>query len=130
WLSDAEPISGKFGIGNRKFQLFVYTSKEGKLSEALVDLSTGKVVNVEPLTKTDDLPIPNRKAPRWECEDLLKRPGNLGSGNANAAVPPRKAHDADAAIVVLSPAHHGGSTLWRARTRYPGQTRTARRHCR
>ena len=50
-----QPISGKFEIGNRKFQLSVYTSKEGKFSEALVDLATGKVANVEPLTRTDDV---------------------------------------------------------------------------
>ncbi len=50
-----QPISGKFELQNRKVQLLVYTSKEGKLSEALVDLATGKVANVEPLTRTDDL---------------------------------------------------------------------------
>jgi hypothetical protein len=50
-----QPISGKFEVGNRKFQLSVYTSKGGKFSEVLVDLSNGKVANVEPLSKADDL---------------------------------------------------------------------------
>jgi len=50
-----QPISGKFEVDNRKFQLSVYTSKEGKFSETLVDLATGKVANVEPLTRIEDL---------------------------------------------------------------------------
>ena len=50
-----QPISAKFEVENRKFQLSVYTSKDGKFSEVLVDPATGKVANVEPLTKADDL---------------------------------------------------------------------------
>src|SRR5437867_1106004 len=50
-----QPIAGKFEVGNRKFQLSVYTSKEGQFSEALVDLATGTIANVEPLTRSDDL---------------------------------------------------------------------------
>jgi hypothetical protein len=50
-----QPISGRFELENRKFQLSVYTSKGGKFSEVLVDLANGKVANVEPLTSADDL---------------------------------------------------------------------------
>jgi hypothetical protein len=50
-----QPISGKFEVENRKFQLSVYTSKDNKFFEVLVDLMSGKVATVEPLTKRDDL---------------------------------------------------------------------------
>src|SRR5438874_6529117 len=44
-----QPISGKFEIDRGKFQLSVYTSKDGKFSEVLVDYSSGNVANVEPI---------------------------------------------------------------------------------
>src|SRR5262249_16214198 len=50
-----QPISGKFEIDRAKFQLSVYTSKDGKFAEVLVDYSSGNVANVEPITKDEDL---------------------------------------------------------------------------
>jgi len=50
-----QPISGKFEIDRGKFQLSVYTSKDGKFSEVLVNYSSGNVANVEPITKDEDL---------------------------------------------------------------------------
>ena len=48
---EGQPISGKFEIDRGKFQLSVYTAKDGKFSEVLVDYSTGQIAKVEPITK-------------------------------------------------------------------------------
>ena len=52
---EGQPISGKFEMDRGKFQLSVYTSKDGKFSEVLVDYWTGNVAKVEPITKGEDL---------------------------------------------------------------------------
>jgi len=52
---EGQPISGKFEVDEGQFQLSVYTAKDGKFSEVLVDYTTGKVAKVEPITKPDDV---------------------------------------------------------------------------
>lgn len=52
---EGTPISGKFEIEDRKFQLSVYTMKEDKFSEVIVDYKTGKVAKVERITGGEDL---------------------------------------------------------------------------
>jgi hypothetical protein len=52
-----QPISGKFEVDDGKFQLSVYTTRDGKLSEVLVDYVTGKVSKTEPITQGDDLAV-------------------------------------------------------------------------
>src|SRR5262245_12171065 len=44
------PISGQFQIDRGNLQLSVYTSREGRLSEVLVNHSNGNVAKVEPIT--------------------------------------------------------------------------------
>src|SRR5216684_2395084 len=44
---EGQPISGKFEVDEGKLQLSVYTAKEGKFSEILVDYVTGTVAKVE-----------------------------------------------------------------------------------
>src|SRR5215472_6970468 len=48
---EGQPISGKFEVDRGKFQLSIYTTKDGKFSEVLVDYSTGQI---EPITKGED----------------------------------------------------------------------------
>ena len=50
-----QPISGKFEVEDGKLQLSVYTSKDGKFSEVLVDYATGSITKSEPITEGDDL---------------------------------------------------------------------------
>ncbi len=50
-----QPISGKFEVEDGKFQLSIYTIKDGNLSEVLVDHVTGKVSKTEPIRDDDDL---------------------------------------------------------------------------
>jgi hypothetical protein len=50
-----QPISAKFEIDEGKLQLSIYTAKDGKFSEVLVDHVTGKILKVEPIQGSDDL---------------------------------------------------------------------------
>lgn len=50
-----QSISGKFEVEDGKLQLSVYTSKDGKFSEVVVDHATGKIAKSEPITEGDDL---------------------------------------------------------------------------
>jgi len=49
------PISAKFEVEDGKLQLSVYTAKDGKFSEVIVDHTTGKVAKTEPITQGEDL---------------------------------------------------------------------------
>src|SRR3984893_17839647 len=51
----AQPISAKFEVDEGKLQLSVYTAKDGKFSEVLIDYMTGKILKVDPIQGSDDL---------------------------------------------------------------------------
>jgi len=53
--SAGKPISGKFEVEDGKLQLSVYTEKDGKFSEVVVDPHSGKVVKTEAITEGEDL---------------------------------------------------------------------------
>ncbi len=53
--AEGQPISGKFEVDNGSLQLSVFTAKDGKFSEVLVDQSTGKVTKAEPITAATGL---------------------------------------------------------------------------
>lgn len=50
-----QPISAKFEVDEGKLQLSVYTAKDGKFFEVLVNYATGKILRFEPITEGDDL---------------------------------------------------------------------------
>ncbi len=52
---EGKPISGKFEMEAGKLQLSVYTEKEGKFSEVLLNPKSGKVVKVEAIESGEDL---------------------------------------------------------------------------
>jgi hypothetical protein len=52
---EGQPISGKFELEDGKLQLSVYTAKDGKYFEVIVDYTTGKVAKSDPITEGDDL---------------------------------------------------------------------------
>lgn len=56
---EGQPISAKFEVDEGKLQLSVYTVKEGKFFEVLVDHTNGKVIKAEPITEGDDLAAGN-----------------------------------------------------------------------
>jgi hypothetical protein len=53
--SEGQPISGKFEVDQGHLQLRVYTTKDGKFSEVLVDQNTGKIAKSEAITEGNDL---------------------------------------------------------------------------
>jgi hypothetical protein len=53
--SQGKPISGKFEVEDGKLQLSVYTLKDEKFSEVIVDHKSGKVAKTEAITGGDDL---------------------------------------------------------------------------
>ena len=52
--SHGQPISAKFEMEEGKLQLSVYTVKDGKYFEVIVDRNTGKVVKAEPIAEGED----------------------------------------------------------------------------
>jgi hypothetical protein len=60
--AQGKPISGKYEVEEGKLQLSVYTTKDGKYSEVIVDHQTGKIVNAEPITEKEDLAEAKRQA--------------------------------------------------------------------
>lgn len=52
--SHGKAISAKFEMEEGKLQLSVYTLKEGKYFEVIVDHNSGKVVKAEPITEDED----------------------------------------------------------------------------
>jgi hypothetical protein len=57
-----QPISAKFEVDQGKLQLSVYTVKEGKFFEVLVNYMTGKVLRFEPITEGEDLAAANSQS--------------------------------------------------------------------
>ncbi len=66
------PISGKFEIEEGKLQLSVYTIKDDKFFEVIVDHKTGKVAKTEPITGGDDL-----TAAKAQAEAMAKAKSSL-----------------------------------------------------
>ena len=52
--SHGQPISAKFETEEGKLQLSVYTVKDGKFFEVIVDHNTGKVIKAEPIAEGED----------------------------------------------------------------------------
>ncbi|MGX9430661.1 MULTISPECIES: PepSY domain-containing protein [Bradyrhizobium] len=52
---EGQPISGKFEAEDGKLQLSIYTAKDGKFFEVVVDHMTGEISKVEPITEGEDL---------------------------------------------------------------------------
>ena len=62
---EGQPISAKFELEDGKLQLSVYTAKDGKYSEVIVDYTTGKVLKSEPITEGEDLAHAKSESERW-----------------------------------------------------------------
>jgi hypothetical protein len=52
---EGRPISAKFEMEDGKLQLSIYTEKDGKFSEVIVDHNNGSVAKSETITDGDDL---------------------------------------------------------------------------
>ena len=70
--SHGQAISAKFEMEEGKLQLSVYTLKEGKYFEVIVDHNSGKVVKAEPITEDEDY-----TAARSQSTAMAKAKGSL-----------------------------------------------------
>src|SRR5260370_24887067 len=93
------PISGKFEMDDGKPQLSVYTMKDGKFFEVIVDHKTGKVAKAEPITGGDDLTAAKAQAEAMSKakSSLLIVASNAGADNSGSpavsitsSLPPRR----------------------------------------
>jgi len=104
---EGQPISAKFEVDDGKFQLSVYTSKDGKFKEVVVDHMYGKVAKAEPITAGEDLAASNsQSAAMAKTKTSLKEAVDKAvaqSANARAvsAVPSLKDGHPVASIVLL-----------------------------
>jgi len=102
-----QPISGKFEVEDGKLQLSVYTSKDGKFSELLVDHVNGKVTKAVPITEGDDLVASNSqsaamaKAKTSLKEAVGKAAAQSASARVVSAVPSLKDGHPVASIVLF-----------------------------
>jgi len=59
---EGKPISAKFEVEEGKLQLSVYTMKDNKFSEVIIDHQTGRIAKTEPITGGDDLASAKQQA--------------------------------------------------------------------
>jgi hypothetical protein len=108
---EGQPISGKFEVDNGKLQLSVYTAKEGKFFEVIVDHVTGAIAKVEPITEGEDLThAKSQKAAMDRAKVKLADAATKAKGQAKgevadvivvSAVPELKNDRPEAAVVLL-----------------------------
>ncbi len=98
--AEGKPISAKFEIEDGKLQLSVYTAKDGKFYEVIVDHQTGKVAKTQPITSGDDL-----TAAQAQNDAMAKSKTSLRSAVGQAL----KAHKGYRAVSV-TPSVEGGQS--------------------
>jgi hypothetical protein len=82
--AQGQPISGKYQVDEGHLRLSVYTAKDGKFSEVLVDQSTGKVTKSEAITAGDELALAQRQ---MEVYGKSKTPLRTAVSHAELANP-------------------------------------------
>ncbi len=96
---EGKPISGKYEVEHGQLQLSVYTMKDDKFSEVIVDHKTGKAGKVEPITSGDDL-----TAAKAQSEAMAKAKRSLEAA-ASEAVKANKGYRAVSAFPALKDGH-------------------------
>ena len=110
--AEGQPISGKFEVEDGKLQLSVYTAKDGKFFEVIVDHVTGKIAKVEPIDEGEDLThAKSQKAAMDRAKVKLadaavksmgQAKGPVGDVLVVSAVPELKDDHPEAEIVLLA----------------------------
>jgi hypothetical protein len=104
---EGQPISGKFEAEEGKLQLSVYTAKDGKFFEIIVDHVTGDIAKVEPITEGDDLAHAKLQKAAMDqakiklADAVAKAKGQVSGGLVVSAVPELKAGRPSASVVLL-----------------------------
>ena len=105
--AQGQPISGKFEVEDGKLQLSVYTAKDGKFSEVLVDYTSGKVAKAEPITDGDDLAdAKSQSAAMAKAKNSLRAAVDRATGQSSGfraitVTPDVKSGRAVASVVLL-----------------------------
>jgi hypothetical protein len=110
--AEGQPISGKFEIEDGKLQLSVYTTKDGKFFEVIVDHATGNIAKVEPIVEGEDLAHAKSQKAAMDkakvklAEAALKSMGEakgpVGDVHVVSAAPELKNDHPEAVIVLLA----------------------------
>lgn len=110
--AEGQPISGKFEVEDGKLQLSVYTAKDGKFFEVIIDHETGKIAKVEPISEGEDLShAKSQKAAMDRAKVKLADAAVKSTGQAKgpagnvlvvSVVPELKDDRPEAAIVLLA----------------------------
>lgn len=104
---EGQPISAKFELEDGKLQLSVYTAKDGKYFEVVVDHTTGKVAKSEPITEGDDLTHAKSQSAamataKVQLKDAIDKATRAASGSRAVGVTPEvKSGHSVASIVLL-----------------------------
>jgi hypothetical protein len=104
---EGQPISGKFEVADGKLQLSVYTAKEGKFFEVIIDHMTGGVAKVEPITEGEDFTHAKSQKAAMDrakiklADAAVKAKGKVADALVVSAVPELKDERPQAAIVLL-----------------------------
>jgi hypothetical protein len=81
---EGQPISGQFEFGDNKFQLSVYIAKDDKFSELLVNLKSGKITKVAPVTNASDITAAHLQKSAMKTAKLpLKHAVDKAASSAN-----------------------------------------------
>ena len=105
---EGQPISGKFEVEGGKLQLSVYTAKEGKFFEVIVDHTTGNVAKVEPINEGEDLTHAKAQKAAMDrakvklADAAEKTKGQVGDALVVSAVPELKDDRPVATVVLLA----------------------------
>jgi uncharacterized membrane protein YkoI len=99
--SEGKPISAKFEVEDGKLQLSLYTEKDGKFSEVVVDHQSGKVAKSEAITEGEDL-----TAAKSQSAAMLKAKGSLTEAVAKAV-----AQNSGYRAVSIAPSLKGGHAI-------------------
>src|SRR5262245_30128871 len=103
---EGQPISAKFEIEDGKFQLSVYTAKDGKYFEVIVDHTTGSITKVEPITEGDDLAHSKSQSAamskaKTQLKEAVDKSTAQASGTRAVSVVPDLKGDRPVASIVL-----------------------------
>jgi hypothetical protein len=103
---EGQPISGKFEVEKGKLQLSVYTAKDGKFFEVIVDHMAGNIAKVEPITEGEDFTHAKAQKAAMDrakvklADAAEKAKGQVGEALVVSAVPELK-DDRPVAVVIL-----------------------------
>jgi hypothetical protein len=105
--SEGQPISGKFELTDGKLQLAVYTAKDGKFSEVLVDQSTGKIAKSEAITDGTGLAVAEKQLEAYgksktSLKSAVSRAEQAYPGYHAVSVTPTLNHGLPIAVVSLA----------------------------